>query len=73
MRALQNKFVVVDVVQSELETGRSSGRKDADLLNGLLADGLMELVRLDTAALVHFEKLVIGSRSPHWMTEKPQR
>jgi predicted nucleic acid-binding protein len=60
MRTLQSKFVVVDVVQSELETGRRSGRKDADLLNGLLADGLVELVQLDSTALVHFEKLVIG-------------
>ena len=57
---LQSRVVVVDVVQSELETGRRTGRKDADLLSELLADGLIELVQLDSAALIHFEKLVIG-------------
>jgi predicted nucleic acid-binding protein len=51
---------VVDVVQAELDAGRRSGRRDADLLNGLLADRLFELVQLDVAAMAHFEQLVIG-------------
>jgi predicted nucleic acid-binding protein len=60
VEALGSTFVVVDVVQAELEGGRRSGRRDADLLNGLLADRLFNLVHLDTAAMVHFENLVIG-------------
>jgi predicted nucleic acid-binding protein len=60
VQALGSKFVVVDVVQAELDAGRRSGRRDADLLNGLLADRLFELVQLDAAAIIHFEELVIG-------------
>ena len=60
VQALGSRFVVVDVVQAELDAGRRSGRGDADLLNGLLADRLFELVQLDVAAMVHFEQLVIG-------------
>src|ERR1035437_2379304 len=60
VQALGSKFVVVDVVQAELDAGRRSGRRDADLLGGLLADRLFELVQLDAAAIVHFEELVIG-------------
>lgn len=40
VQALGSRFVVVDVVQAELDAGRRSGRRDADLLNGLLADRL---------------------------------
>lgn len=60
VQSLGSRFVVVDVVQAELDVGRRSGRRDADLLNGLLADQLFELVQLDAAAMVHFEQLVIG-------------
>jgi predicted nucleic acid-binding protein len=60
VQALGHKFVVVDIVQAELETGRQSGRRDADLLNALLADQLFELVQLDGDAMAHFESLVIG-------------
>ena len=31
VQALGSKFVVVDVVQAELDAGRRSGRRDADL------------------------------------------
>ena len=41
VQAMPNKFVVTDVVQAELEDGRRNGRRDADLLNGLAADGLL--------------------------------
>jgi len=60
VQALPHKFAVVDVVQGELEDGRCNGRHDADLLNGLAADGLLEIVQLDEAATAHFESLVIG-------------
>jgi hypothetical protein len=60
VQAVGSRFVVVDVVQAELDAGRRNGRRDADLLSGLLADQLFELVRLDAAALDHFETLVVG-------------
>src|ERR1035441_3040681 len=60
VQALPHKFAVVDVVQGELEDGRRNGRHDADLLNRLAADGLLEIVQLDEAATAHFESLVIG-------------
>jgi len=60
VQALGIRFVVVDVVQAELAAGRRSGRCDAELLNGLLADRIFELVQLDAAAMVQFENLVIG-------------
>ena len=60
VQALPHKFAVVDVVQGELEDGRRNGRRDADLLNRLAADGLLEIVQLDEAATTHFESLVIG-------------
>ncbi len=40
VQALGSRFVVVDIVQAELDAGRRRGRRDADLLNGLLADQL---------------------------------
>lgn len=60
VQALESKFVMVDAVQSELEDGRKSGRKDADLLSELVADGVFELVMLDDVATQHFESLVVG-------------
>jgi predicted nucleic acid-binding protein len=60
VQALGCRLVVVDIVQAELDAGRRSGRRDADLLNGLLADRLFELVQLDANAMEHFEALVVG-------------
>jgi predicted nucleic acid-binding protein len=60
MQAIGSKFIVIDVVQEELNAGRRSGRRDADLLNGLLADQLFELAHLNTDAMIHFEHLAIG-------------
>jgi predicted nucleic acid-binding protein len=60
LEACGSRFVVVDVVRDELEDGRRSGRRDADLLRGLLADGCLELVQLDADATDHFESLVVG-------------
>jgi predicted nucleic acid-binding protein len=61
IRAIPNKFVVVDVVPAELEEGRGRGRRDADLLRQLVSDGLFEIVKLDNIAALHFERLVVGS------------
>lgn len=60
IHALDQKFVVVDIVKGELETGRQNGRRDADHLNSLLADQILELVTLDGAAMTHYESLVVG-------------
>jgi predicted nucleic acid-binding protein len=61
VRALPNSVVVVDAVSAELEEGRRRGRKDADLLNQLVADGLIRVVTLNDLAVKYFEELVIGS------------
>ena len=58
--ALPNRVAVVDVVATELEQGRRRDRQDADLLNELVAVGLIEVVRLGEPAVPHFEELVIG-------------
>lgn len=60
VRALPNSVVVVDAVPVELEEGRRTGRQDAELLNQLVADGLIRVVTLNDLALKHFEELVIG-------------
>jgi len=58
--ALPNRVAVVDVVATELEQGRRRDRQDADLLNELVAVGLIEVVGLAEPAVQHFEELVIG-------------
>lgn len=60
VRAFSNRLVIVDIVYKELEVGRARGWPDVDLVDELVADGLIEIVRLDDAALAHFESLVIG-------------
>jgi predicted nucleic acid-binding protein len=60
VRALPNRMVVVDVVPGELDEGRRRGRQDADLLDKLVAAGLVEVVKLDEICASHFEKLVVG-------------
>lgn len=61
IRALPNRLVVVDVVPQELELGRRNGRRDADLLSELVANGVLEVVSLGNEAERHFESLVVGS------------
>lgn len=60
IKVLPNRLAVVDVVQAELEQGRQRKRHDADLLNVLIAAGLIEVVKLGEPALKHFEGLVLG-------------
>lgn len=60
LRALPNRFLVVDVVSKELDRGRRRERSDADILKMLVADKLIEIVSLDAGAEPHFERLVIG-------------
>jgi predicted nucleic acid-binding protein len=63
VRALPNKLVVVDAVPTELDEGRERGRQDADLLNSLVAAGLIEIVKLNDTCAIHFERLVVGPAS----------
>jgi predicted nucleic acid-binding protein len=60
LRAVPNKFVVVDVVSRELDRGRRRGRPDADILDGLVAEKLIEIVSMDNVAEANFERLVVG-------------
>jgi predicted nucleic acid-binding protein len=63
VRAIPSKVVVVDTVSTELDDGRERGRQDADLLNSLVAAGLIEIVKLNDSCAIHFEKLVVGPAS----------
>ena len=60
LRTLPNRFLVVEVVSSELDRGRRNGRQDADILGGLVSEKLVEIVKLDEIAEAHFERLVVG-------------
>ena len=58
--ALPYRFVVVDIVAAELASGRCRGHPNADLLQSLVEQRLVEVTTLDDAASLHFEELVIG-------------
>jgi predicted nucleic acid-binding protein len=60
IQALPHRLQVVDIVLQELESGRPKGRLDAELLRGLINQGLIELVSLGPPAEIHFENLVVG-------------
>jgi predicted nucleic acid-binding protein len=60
LKALPNPVAVTDVVPGELETGRSRGRRNADMLQELVTAGLISIVPLNDAAALHFEQLVVG-------------
>jgi predicted nucleic acid-binding protein len=61
LSALPNRLAVVDIVRSELEFGRSRGRRDAGLLEELLKAGLVEIVTLKDEGERRFEELVVGA------------
>jgi len=60
LKALPNRVVVVDTVVGELEEGRRRGRDDAGLLDALVKDGVIDVVKLDAQGESYFEELVIG-------------
>jgi predicted nucleic acid-binding protein len=60
LRALPNKLVVADIVCAELNEGRDKGRKDAELTEQLVREGIISMVTLSEAGLRHFEGLTIG-------------
>ena len=59
-RASGFRFLVVDVVQAELDSGRRHGHDDSALLDALLVDEVFELVRLNALGMQLFEELVVG-------------
>jgi predicted nucleic acid-binding protein len=60
IEALPNRVLVVDIVREELEGGRHRQRSDADLLDDLVKNKLIEIDSLDAAGEGYFEQLVIG-------------
>ncbi len=63
LNALPNRVVVVDLVMEELEDGAQKGRNDASKLKALVETNLIEIVKLGSQGLAHFEGLVIGTAS----------
>ena len=61
LRALPERLVVVDVVVSELEEGRRTGRQDAQMLAALLQAKLIDTDGLNEPDDKLFEALVSGS------------
>ena len=61
LRALPNRKVVLDVVTAELAKGRQRGRQNADILEKLVADGLIDSVAVPPSAEAIYEGLMIGS------------
>jgi predicted nucleic acid-binding protein len=60
LTSLPNHIAVVQEVISEINEGRNKGRHDADLLEGLIDSGLIDIVELNDSAIELFESLVIG-------------
>jgi predicted nucleic acid-binding protein len=60
LTAIPNRFAITNIVVAELEEGRRTGRRDAELVRELVASGLMTTVTLSNEQEKHFEQLVIG-------------
>jgi len=58
--ALPNALLVTDVVLGELQENSRRGRRDADLLNGLISEGLIRLVKVEALKEGIFQRLVSG-------------
>lgn len=58
--SLPHELSIVDIVAEELANGSIKGRTDADQTQELVKAGLIEVVRLGTVGLHHFEQLVSG-------------
>jgi predicted nucleic acid-binding protein len=61
LNALPHRLAVVDVVPTELETGRARGWTTIEGLRILLADKMLDVVALPEQADAHFEGLVVGA------------
>ena len=60
LRAIPNRFIVCDVVVSELESGSRRSSTNAEQLHELVDSGLVEIVTIGNKTSIHFEELVIG-------------
>jgi predicted nucleic acid-binding protein len=58
--ALPNAMLITDVVRDELQEDSRSGRRDADLLAGLIVEGLIGLVKVEALKDGIFQRLVSG-------------
>lgn len=63
LTALPNPVVIVDVMPSELDIGRSRGRPHADRVQEMVAAGNIAIVTLGETGWHHFEMLVAGAAS----------
>jgi predicted nucleic acid-binding protein len=66
--SLPNRILAVDVIPSELDTGRERGRVHADGLHELVARGHIGIVTLGDTGWQHFETLVAG-RAPETLDD----
>src|ERR1700680_1462655 len=57
---IPNPLLVTDVVMGELQEDSRSGRRDAEFLAGLISEGLIRLVKVETLKAGIFERLVAG-------------
>jgi predicted nucleic acid-binding protein len=60
LAAIPNPLLVTDVVMGELQQDNRSGRRDADILAGLISEGLIGLVKVEELKDGIFERLVAG-------------
>ena len=61
LRALPNRYIVVEDVSLELRIGRETGRTDAGALVVLIEQQLVDHTRLGDIGISHFATLVSGS------------
>lgn len=61
LHAIPNRFVVSDLVVSELDSGRLKGRTNAVQLHELIDSKVVEVATMGDKAEKHFENLVVGS------------
>ena len=59
--AIPNQLFVSDVVVSELDSGISKGRANAEQLHELINSNLVEVAKMEDEAESYFERLVAGS------------
>ena len=59
--AIPNHLFVSDVVVSELDSGISKGRANAEQLHELINSNLVEVAKMEDEAESYFERLVAGS------------
>ena len=61
LKAVPNRVVIPEEVSFELKNGRRNPIDDADELVTLVSGGRLEIVRLGTPGMRHFENLIAGN------------